>query len=82
MFSITLWIVLNFSLAFSSPCRENAKQLMIENDGLQKQMLQTERDTIDVITFLKKEDSVKDTHVCSNHKSFMNIHAQLIYFSL
>ena len=55
---------------------------MIENDGLQKQMLQTERDTIDVITFLKKEDSVKDTHVCSNHKSFMNIHAQLIYFSL
>lgn len=44
--------------------RENAKQLMIENDGLQKQMLQTERDTIDVITFLKKEDAIKDTHVC------------------
>jgi len=36
---------------------------MIENDGLQKQMLQTERDTIDVITFLKKEDAVKDNHV-------------------
>jgi hypothetical protein len=37
---------------------------MLENDALQNQMLQTERDTIDVITFLKKEDAVKDNHVC------------------
>ena len=43
--------------------RENAKQLMLENDALQGQMLQTEKDTIDVITFLKKEDAVKDQHV-------------------
>ncbi|KAL4237666.1 hypothetical protein ACF0H5_002380 [Mactra antiquata] len=43
--------------------RENAKQLMLENDALQNQMLQTERDTIDVITFLKKEDAVKDIHL-------------------
>ena len=43
--------------------RENAKHLMLENDALQNQMLQTERDTIDVITFLKKEDAVKDNHV-------------------
>ncbi|XP_045186628.2 basal body-orientation factor 1-like [Mercenaria mercenaria] len=43
--------------------RDNAKQLMLENDALQNQMLQTERDTIDVITFLKKEDAVKDNHL-------------------
>ena len=36
---------------------------MLENDALQGQMLQTEKDTIDVITFLKKEDAVKDQHV-------------------
>lgn len=36
---------------------------MLENDALQSQMLQTEKDTIDVITFLKKEDAVKDIHV-------------------
>lgn len=43
--------------------RENAKSLMLENDALQNQMVQTERDTIDVITFLKKEDAVKDNHL-------------------
>ena len=41
---------------------------MLENDALQGQMLQTEKDTIDVITFLKKEDAVKDQHV--NRLSF------------
>ena len=29
------------------------------------QMRQTETDTIDVVTFLKKEDQKKDTKVCS-----------------
>ena len=36
---------------------------MFENDALQSQMFQTERDTIDVITFLKKQDQDKDTQV-------------------
>nr|KAG5703549.1 hypothetical protein BaRGS_020183 [Batillaria attramentaria] len=40
--------------------RENAKKLMMENDALQSQMLATERDTIDVITHLKKKDHEKD----------------------
>lgn len=37
---------------------------MLENDALQTQMFQTERDTIDVITFLKKQDQEKDAQVC------------------
>ncbi|XP_005096741.1 basal body-orientation factor 1 isoform X2 [Aplysia californica] len=43
--------------------RENAKKLMLENDALQTQMFQTERDTIDVITFLKKQDQDKDSQI-------------------
>ena len=43
--------------------RENAKRLMLENDALQTQMFQTERDTIDVVTFLKKQDHDKDAQV-------------------
>ena len=33
---------------------------MLENDALQSQMMSTERDTIDVITYLKKQDHEKD----------------------
>ena len=33
---------------------------MLENDALQSQMMATERDTIDVITYLKKQDHEKD----------------------
>ncbi|PVD25507.1 hypothetical protein C0Q70_13163 [Pomacea canaliculata] len=40
--------------------RENAKKLMVENEALQSQMLQTERDTIDVVTYFKKQDAQKD----------------------
>ena len=36
---------------------------MLENDALQGQMFQTEKDTIDVITFLKKQDQDKDGQV-------------------
>ncbi|XP_046551162.1 LOW QUALITY PROTEIN: basal body-orientation factor 1-like [Haliotis rubra] len=43
--------------------RDNAKHLMLENDALQTQMLQTEQDTIDVITYLKKQDQDKDTQL-------------------
>ncbi|XP_072030872.1 LOW QUALITY PROTEIN: basal body-orientation factor 1-like [Amphiura filiformis] len=40
--------------------RENAKILSLENEALQRQMVQTEKDTIDVITYLKKEDHSKE----------------------
>ena len=40
--------------------RENAKVLSLENEALQRQMVQTEKDTIDVITYLKKEDHAKE----------------------
>jgi hypothetical protein len=43
--------------------RENAKRLLFENDSLQQQMSQSERDTIDVISFLKQEDMKKDGQV-------------------
>ncbi|XP_031564389.1 basal body-orientation factor 1-like [Actinia tenebrosa] len=43
--------------------RENAKRLLYENDSLQQQMTQSERDTIDVISFLKQEDMKKDEQV-------------------
>lgn len=36
---------------------------MIENDTLQNAMHQTERDTIDVVTYLKKQDQEKDKQV-------------------
>lgn len=44
--------------------RENAQELSTENDLLRNQMQQTELDTIDVITFLKKQDQKKDEQVC------------------
>lgn len=43
---------------------------MLENDALQTQMFQTERDTIDVITFLKKQDHEKDTQVGIQYSYF------------
>ncbi|EDO37304.1 predicted protein [Nematostella vectensis] len=43
--------------------RENAKKLMLDNDVLQQQMAQTERDTLEVISFLKQEDIKKDDQV-------------------
>ena len=36
---------------------------MAENETLQSAIQRTERDTIEVITFLKKEDSQKDKQV-------------------
>ena len=43
--------------------RENAHKLMLENEALLGAMQQTEEDTIDVITFLKKQDQEKDKQV-------------------
>jgi len=36
---------------------------MLENDSLQGQMRQTEKDTIDVINYLKHQDQEKDRQV-------------------
>ncbi len=40
-----------------------AGTLSNENETLRDQMRQTEKDTIDVVTFLKKQDSDKDSEV-------------------
>ena len=47
--------------------RDNAKRLVYENDMLQMQMSNTERDTLDVITYLKQEDGKKDEQVPVRH---------------
>ncbi|XP_067943520.1 basal body-orientation factor 1-like [Watersipora subatra] len=43
--------------------RQNAQELSLENELLMNQMRQTETDTIDVVTFLKKEDQKKDGRI-------------------
>jgi hypothetical protein len=43
--------------------RENARRLVLENEGLHTQMAQTEKDTIDVVTYLKRQDLEKDKQV-------------------
>ncbi|BFZ07543.1 hypothetical protein BsWGS_10582 [Bradybaena similaris] len=40
--------------------QERANKLMVENDILHAQMFQSERDTIDIITYLSKQDEDKD----------------------
>ena len=47
--------------------RDNAKRLVYENDMLQMQMSSTERDTLDVISYLKQEDAKKDEQVCHKY---------------
>jgi hypothetical protein len=46
---------------------EIAGTLSNENDTLRDQMRQTEKDTIDVVTYLKKQDVDKDTEVNYHH---------------
>ncbi|XP_003389088.1 PREDICTED: basal body-orientation factor 1-like [Amphimedon queenslandica] len=43
--------------------RENTQRLITENDSLQSAINKTEKDTIEVITFLKKKDTQKDQEV-------------------
>ena len=52
--------------------RDNAKRLLYENDILQMQMSNSERDTLEVISFLKQEDSKKDEQV-TNTNSVMTL---------
>ncbi|XP_070571083.1 basal body-orientation factor 1-like isoform X2 [Ptychodera flava] len=48
--------------------RENAKRLALENESLQNHVTQAERDTIDVVTFLKKEDQAKEDLIAKLQK--------------
>jgi hypothetical protein len=43
--------------------RERVDTLATDNETLRDQMRQTEKDTIDVVSFLKKQDLDKDTEV-------------------
>jgi len=43
--------------------REHARKLALENEALQNQVMQTEKDTIDVISFLKSENEEKEKQV-------------------
>ena len=43
--------------------RDNAKKLLVENETLQNQLTQAEKDTIQVISFLKAEDTKKEEKV-------------------
>lgn len=53
--------------------RENAKKLLYENDSLQQQVSQTERDTIEVISFLKQEDMKKDEQVAKLNQALKDL---------
>ena len=46
--------------------------MLHENELLQDQMAQTERDTVDVISYLKKEDIRKDDQV--NTSGFISVY--------
>ena len=43
--------------------RERVETLATDNETLRDQMRQTEKDTLDVVSFLKKQDVEKDTEV-------------------
>ncbi|CAF3772511.1 unnamed protein product [Rotaria sp. Silwood1] len=59
-----LWEVrLNMIDASRKQYRDIAGNLSNENETLRDQLRQTEKDTIDVVTFLKKQDVDKDTQI-------------------
>jgi hypothetical protein len=43
--------------------RDNAKKLLVENETLQTKLTQAEKDTVQVISFLKDEDIKKQEQV-------------------
>ena len=45
--------------------RDNAKKLLVENESLQSKLVQAEKDTVQVISFLKAEDVKKEEQVRS-----------------
>ncbi|CAF5076685.1 unnamed protein product [Rotaria magnacalcarata] len=60
----TLWEArLNIADTSRKHCREVVGTLAGENETLRDQLRQTEKDTIDVVSFLKKQDMDKDTEI-------------------
>ncbi|XP_068689370.1 basal body-orientation factor 1-like [Montipora foliosa] len=53
--------------------RDNAKRLVYENDMLQMQMSNTERDTLEVISYLKTEDGKKDEQVSTLQQTLKEV---------
>ena len=43
--------------------RDNAKKLLVENESLQNKLWQAEKDTVQVISYLKTEDIKKEEQV-------------------
>ena len=43
--------------------RDNAKKLLVENESLQNKLRQAEKDTVQVISYLKTEDIKKEEQV-------------------
>lgn len=68
---LTDWFTIISIIIHFIPCwqlcyffnRDNAKRLVYENDMLQMQMSSNEKDTLDVISYLKQEDGKKDEQV-------------------
>jgi len=50
-------------LIFLCASREHARKLALENEALHDQVRQTEKDTVDVLGFLKGQDEQKDEQV-------------------
>jgi len=50
-------------LSFFCVSREHARKLALENEALRDQVRQTEKDTVDVLGFLKGQDEQKDDQV-------------------
>lgn len=64
-FCVKLLTAIITAIALYNFNRDNAKRLVYENDMLQMQMSNTEKDTLDVISYLKQEDGKKDEQVQS-----------------
>ena len=64
--------------------RESAKKLLVENEILQNKLVQSEKDTLQVVSFLKKEDVKKEEQVNSKlfRVQFLGYHAHQVIVSL
>lgn len=50
--------------------RDNAKKLLVENETLQTKLTQAEKDTVQVISFLKDEDIKKQEQIVKSEQQF------------
>ncbi len=62
--------------------RDNAKKLLVENETLQNKLVHAEKDTVQVISFLKAEDVKKEKQVCNSWSTnFFEVYSvQLLQF--